>query len=104
MAYVFAGANTPEHYINLSLRHYRAGEFAQCIAAAQKALQLRPDDERAYNNICAAYNELGQWENAIEAGQRAVALNPANTLARNNLAWAQGRKMAAASSGGIYQE
>jgi tetratricopeptide (TPR) repeat protein len=101
---VLASAKTPEHYINLSLSHYRAGEFAQCIAAAQKALQLRPDDERAYNNICAAYNELGQWENAIEAGRRAVSLNPANTLARNNLAWAHGRKIVTARSSGIYQE
>jgi tetratricopeptide (TPR) repeat protein len=95
-----AVAKTPEYYINLSLRYYRAGNFSQCIAAAQKALQVRPDYDLAYNNICAAYNELGQWDKAIEAGQRVVALSPGNTLARNNLAWAQGRKMAAASSGG----
>jgi tetratricopeptide (TPR) repeat protein len=95
-----ASAETPEYYINLSLRYYRAGNFSQCIAAAQKALQVRPDYDLAYNNICAAYNELGQWDKAIEAGQRVVALSPGNTLARNNLAWAQGRKMAAASSGG----
>jgi tetratricopeptide (TPR) repeat protein len=84
---------TPEYYLNLSLAHYRAKDFVRSLEAAQKALQLRPGYDLAYNNICAAYNELKQWDKAIEAGRRAVALNPGNALARNNLAWAEQQKL-----------
>ena len=89
-----AAEETPEYYLNVSLVQYRAGEFARCIESAQKALQLRPDYDLAYNNICAAYNELKQWNKAIEAGRQAVALNPGNELAWNNLAWAESKKLA----------
>ena len=88
-------AATPEYYLNVSLAQYRAGHFARSIESAQKALQLRPAYDLAYNNICAAYNELKQWDKAIEAGKQAVLLNPDNDLARNNLAWAKKGKAAA---------
>lgn len=93
------GTATPQYWLNESLARYRAGEFFRSIEAAQKALQLRPDYDLAYNNICAAYNELGQWDKAIEAGERAVRLNPGNQLARNNLAWARSGKAEAAAKG-----
>ena len=94
-----AAATTPEDYLGLSLGHYRAGEFARCIEAAQKALDVRPGYDLAYNNICAAYNELRQWDRAIEAGEKAVLLNPDNQLARNNLAWSKAQKRAAGATG-----
>lgn len=77
---------TPEYFLNLSLQYFRARQFEKSIEAARKALQIKPDYDQAYNNICAAYNELGQWDRAIEAGEKAVKLNPNNQLARNNLA------------------
>jgi protein O-mannosyl-transferase len=86
------GAVTPEYYINLSLGYYREGKYGQSIEAAQKALQLRPGYDLAYNNICAAYNGLQQWDMAIEAGRRAVAANPGNQLAKSNLDWAEQQK------------
>ena len=91
-------AATPEYYLNVSLVQYRAGEFARCIESAQKALQVRPGYDLAYNNICAAYNELKQWDKAIEAGEQAVQINPDNQVAGNNLAWAKREKMAAEKS------
>ncbi|HEY5999692.1 MAG TPA: tetratricopeptide repeat protein [bacterium] len=83
---------TPEEWVNLSLREYRAKRFRESIRAAERALALRPGYDVAYNNICAAYNELGEWDHAIAAGEKALALNPSNTLARNNLAWSRKRK------------
>ena len=83
---------TPENFLEVSFRYYEAGQFAKSIEAAQRALELRPDYDLAYNNICAAYNELKQWDRAIEVGEKAVRLNPDNPLAKNNLAWANREK------------
>jgi len=93
-----SSAATPEHYLNMSLAQYTAGEFARSIESARKALELRPDYSLAYNNICAAYNELQQWDKAVEAGEKAVKLDPGNQLAKNNLAWAKNGKIAAEKS------
>lgn len=79
---------SPEYFLNLSLESYNSGQYEKSIKAAEEALMLRPDYDRAYNNICAAYNKVGQWDKAIEAGKKAVELNPGNQLAKNNLAWA----------------
>lgn len=81
--------DTPQYFMQLSLSYYLSGNFEKSITAAQKALQLRPGYDLAYNNICAAYSELKQWDKAIEAGEEAVKLNPDNQLARNNLVWAK---------------
>jgi len=73
-------------YLDLSLMYYKAGEFNQCIAACKKALELKPDYDPAYNNICAAYNEMNDWNNAIQAGVKGLSINPHNNLIKNNLA------------------
>lgn len=91
-------ANTPEYFLDLSLKYYRARQFHKSIEAASEALKLKPDYAPAYNNICAAYNELKQWDKAIEAGEKAVRLAPDNQLARNNLLWARKQKLSGASS------
>jgi tetratricopeptide (TPR) repeat protein len=79
---------TPEAYLNQSLAAYQAGRYSECIAAAQKALELRPGYSDAWNNIAAAWNAQGKWDEGIRAGEQAVRLNPNSQLARNNLAWA----------------
>ncbi len=76
-------------YIDLSLMYYRAGQYNKCIDACNKALQLKPGYDLAYNNICASYNKLGQWDKAIQAGEQGLKFNPDNTLLKNNLAEAK---------------
>jgi protein O-mannosyl-transferase len=83
---------TPEVYLNQSLAAYQTGRYAECIAAAQKALQLRPGYSDAWNNIAAAWNAQGKWDEGIRAGEEAVRLNPNSQLAKNNLAWAKSQK------------
>lgn len=73
-------------YLDLSLIYYQAGKFEQCITACKKALELKPDYDPAYNNICAAYNEMNDWNNAIQAGTKGLEINPHNNLIKNNLA------------------
>jgi tetratricopeptide (TPR) repeat protein len=84
--------STPEGYLGLSLLHYRAGRYQDCIKAAKKALQLRPNYAEAYNNIAAAHQAMSQWNAAIDAARRALELKPDFVLARNNLAWSRAQR------------
>ncbi len=72
-------------YLNRSLEHYNNRRFDACIELAYKALEVKPDYDLAYNNICAAYNQLGNWDKAIEAGRKGLAVNPNNELLNRNL-------------------
>jgi len=83
---------TAENFVNLSLMYYQQGRFQDCIATAQKALQLKPDYAEAYNNIAAAYQSMHQWDQAIAAAKHALRINPNFQLAKNNLAWSQSQK------------
>jgi tetratricopeptide (TPR) repeat protein len=88
-------APSPDNYLQLSLVYYRAERFRDCIAAAEKALRLRPDFAEAYNNIAAGYQGLKMWDEAIQAASEALRIRPGFELARNNLAYAQAQKNAA---------
>jgi len=80
--------NTAEFYLNESLRHFQAGRWKECIAAAHEALKLKPDMAEAYNNIAVAHAGLQEWDQAIAAAHEALRLKPDYQLAKNNLAWA----------------
>lgn len=80
---------TPEGWLDVSLRYYRRGRFADCLRAAREALVLRPGYAEAYNNVAAAHNALKQWDEAIVAAEMALVLRPDFELARNNLMFAK---------------
>ncbi len=90
---------SPEAFMELSLAHFRAGRYMECVRAAEKALQLRPDYPEAYNNIAAGYNALKMWDKGIAAAKEAVRLKPDWELPRNNLAHAMQQKAAAGKAG-----
>ena len=77
-----------ERYLTLSLALWQAGRYHECIAAANKALGLKPRYALAYNNISAAYRMLGEWDKAINAARQALQITPNYTLAKQNLGWA----------------
>lgn len=77
-----------EFYLNQSLGFYNQGKYEDCIKASKKALEMKPDYDLAYNNICSAYNQLGKWDKAIEAGQKGININPKNQLLKSNLDYA----------------
>ena len=83
---------TAEHYLDLSLQYNKAGKYEESIAAARKALKLKPDYPEAYNNIAAADESLARWNDAIDAAQHALKINPNFTLAKNNLNWSLSQK------------
>jgi len=76
---------TAEKYADLSLLNYQAGRYAQCVAAAQEAIKLKPRFAEAYNNMGAADIKLQQYDNAVSALKQALQLAPAFVLAQNNL-------------------
>ncbi|TNF30463.1 MAG: tetratricopeptide repeat protein [Bacteroidetes bacterium] len=80
--------NTPEAYLNLSLKYYNLGQYENCIKACNRALRLRPDYAEAYNNICTAYNQLKRFTEAQKACEKALQLKPGYELAQGNLNWA----------------
>jgi tetratricopeptide (TPR) repeat protein len=87
-----APPRTADDYVNVSLAHYRAGRYEECIQAAREALKLQPDYAVAYNNIAAAYSAMANWDAAIAAARAALNIQPAFQLALNNLAWAESQK------------
>lgn len=87
-------AGTPEAFVELSLAHFRAGRYMECVRAAEKALALRPNYAEAYNNIAAGYNALKMWDKGIAAATQAIQLRPEWDLPRNNLAHAMREKAA----------
>ena len=78
----------PEACLDLSLNYYNQARYHEAIAAAQKALQLKPGYPEAYNNICAAYNQLGEPAKAVVAGEQALRYKADFPLASNNLQYA----------------
>jgi Flp pilus assembly protein TadD len=83
---------TPEYFLGLSVQHYQAGRFDESIAAAARAVTLKPDMAEAHNNLAAGLASLGKWDEAIAEAREALQLKPDFALARNNLAWALEQK------------
>jgi protein O-mannosyl-transferase len=83
---------TADHLLQLSLLYHEAGRFQECIAAAKRAIAIKPDFPEAYNNLAAAYEGLKQWDDAIAAAQQAIKLKPDFQLAKNNLAYSLQQK------------
>jgi len=89
-----AAASSVDDLINDSMRLAQAGKYEESIAAARKALKLKPDSAEAWNNIAADEESLHHWDEAIAAAQKAIALRPDFQLAKNNLAWSISQKKA----------
>ena len=64
--------------------HSQDGEPAKAISAYNKAIDLRPDYAKAYNNRGASNGELGQYDAAIIDLNEAIALDPDDAEAYYN--------------------
>jgi len=79
---------TPESLVNLAAQYCQHGRYPDCLSAAKKALELRPDYAEAYNNLAAAYLSMKMWDEGIQAARKALALKPDYADAKSNLDWA----------------
>ncbi|MCM4152773.1 tetratricopeptide repeat protein [Arenibacter sp. N53] len=93
-----ANAPSPEKYLNLSLQYFNESNYEDCIRAAGKALELKPEYPDAYNNIGIGHYYLLNYDQAIEAYQKALELNPSYQLAKNNLKNAMDNKKSTANA------
>jgi len=59
--------------------------YGQALAAAERALQLEPGNQKYVNNLGWALFEAGRLEQARTELERAVSMDPADKLARENL-------------------
>ena len=63
-----------EDHIKQGISYYEQGEMDKAIIEYKAAIELEPDNERAYLSRGAAYGELGQHELAINDLQKALEL------------------------------
>ena len=68
------------------------GKYEECLAEAQKAIEIRPDYAEAYNNKAYALIGMNRLDEAIRDFQEAVRLKPDYTTAKENLARALEQK------------
>ena len=92
------GPPTPEHFLDLSLTYYHAGNYEESVDAARAALRLRPNYAEAWNNIAAARQFQERWDDAIQAAEAALRIKPDFPLAKNNLAFSRQQKGATKKS------
>ena len=61
------------------------GKHDQAIDDYSRALELKPDFSKAYNNRGLVYEKLDRREEALEDFEMATTLDPKNGPAHNNL-------------------
>ena len=62
-----AADESEDFHIQQSLKFYNEKKYPECIEECKKILKMNPNNETAYNNLCAAYIGLGKYEEAKEA-------------------------------------
>ncbi|WXU00459.1 MAG: Photosystem I assembly protein Ycf3 [Catillopecten margaritatus gill symbiont] len=60
-------------------------QYQEAIDAYKKAIEIKPDEDRAYNNMGIAYGKLGQYQEAIDAYKKAIEIKPDKDEAYYNM-------------------
>jgi len=58
-------------------------EYDKAIESYQKAVNINPRDDEAYNNMGIAYGEKKDYDKAIESYKKAIDINPKNLYKEN---------------------
>lgn len=80
--------SAPEAHAARATQLFREGRFRECVEAAGRAVELKPDFAIAYNNMAACWGAQGQWDDEIAAARAALRLQPDFPIAQRNLDWA----------------
>jgi protein O-mannosyl-transferase len=84
----FPSDATPESLVNLAAQYCKSGNYPACLAASEKAVELRPKYAEAYNNKSVALLSMKRWDEGIAAARAALAIDPRHAGAKSNLEWA----------------
>lgn len=79
-----------ETYNNQGVELAEHGQFAQAIAAFNRAIQIYPTYENAHNNLGLVLGSQNKFSEAAAAFNRALEINPQNFETYNNLGIALG--------------
>ena len=66
-----------EYQLFYSFAHFQAGHYAEAAAAAERAIQLRPDHPALYIMVAASYGQAGEIEKSKDMLARLLKLVPA---------------------------
>ena len=66
-----------EYQLFYSFAHFQAGRYAEAAAAAERAIQLRPDHPALYIMAAASYGQAGEIEKSKDILARLLKLVPA---------------------------
>ncbi|MBI5452891.1 tetratricopeptide repeat protein, partial [Candidatus Gottesmanbacteria bacterium] len=65
----------------------RQGKLTEAVEAFNKAIELNPQNDRAYAELGWIYRKQGKLTEAVEALNKAIELNPQNDWAYSELGW-----------------
>lgn len=88
---------TAADWFEKGLSFLSSGDNKEAIDAFTKAVELKPEDASAMNNIGLSYGSLGNLEKSIEYYNRAIVINP-------GLAGAYNGRGAAYATKGLYRQ
>ena len=72
-------ADEPENNffrIALASKYLQEKKLIPALEHLQKAIQVDPADENAYQSLALTYKELGNYQEAMKAQQASIAINP----------------------------
>ena len=79
-----------EAAVELALVQVHAND-SQAEITAQKAIQMQPDDGRAYGVLGLVNCRKSKWSEAVKKLQQAAKLSPQEAWIEANLAWSLGK-------------
>jgi Flp pilus assembly protein TadD len=85
---VFAQETTPE-LVNQGVAYGKEGRYDEAIASLTKAVELNPNDSKAFNNRGLAYFYKGQFTQALSDYNKAIELDPNFAEAYSNRGFVQ---------------
>ena len=71
--------------LNAGLKKYAAQDYRGAISDLDKAIELDPKFDLAYNALAESYNKLGEIDKAIEIAKRFVEISPNDPVAHTAL-------------------
>jgi len=69
----------------MALCHLKLNEYAECIRACDKVLELDPKNEKCLFRRGQSYMSMSSDEEAIKDFQEVVKLNPSNSIANQHI-------------------
>jgi tetratricopeptide (TPR) repeat protein len=71
--------------LNSGLKKFAAQDFRGAISDLDKAIELDPEFDLAYNALAESYNKLGEIDKAIEIAKQYIKISPEDPVAHTAL-------------------